>query len=108
MPQFIRFNLFPLHVTVTNSEGEQIFENTATRTFVTDEDVLVYADGAQGPIVAFEDRLEDFTGNASNGWTVLTSEGNTVSISRSSGCGCGSRLKGFNPFPGVPFEGTYT
>lgn len=104
MPQFIRFNLFPIAVDVTDSEGNPVINHTATRAIVTDDEVYIYADDTHGPSVIFNDRLEDFSGTAQNGWTALTSDGNTVNMTRSGGCGCGSRLKGYNPFPGLPFE----
>lgn len=103
MPQYLRFSLFPLSVEVLK-DGNPIQMHLTTRTIVTDEEVYVYTDGANGPETVFVDRLEDFTGNATEGWTVETSDGYTLSIKRTEGCGCGSRLKGFNPFPGAPFE----
>lgn len=104
MPRFLRFNLFPLNVFVLDSEGRETKAHNASRVFVTDDEIISYVDGNSGPEVFFQDRLEDFSGDAVNGWTAQTSDGYTVNITRSTGCGCGSRLKGFNPFPGVPFE----
>jgi hypothetical protein len=104
MPNFIRFNLFPLAVTVNDKDGNPVQAHNAARTIVTDDEVFVYVDGAQGPEVFFTDRLEDFEGNASDGWTVKTSEESSLTMTRSGGCGCGSRLKGYNPFPGIPYE----
>lgn len=104
MPQYLRFNLFPLAVDVNNEQGHLINSYPNTRAIVTDEAVFVYTDGVNGPETSFTDRLEDFSGNATDGWTVNTTDGYTLSIKRSDGCGCGSRLKGYNPFPGVPFE----
>lgn len=104
MPQFIRFNLFPLQTTISDADGNPVKSHNATRTIVTDDEVFVYQDDTNGPSLFFHDRLEDFSGSATEGWTAETTDGYTVSIIRSSGCGCGSRLKGYNPFPGVPFE----
>lgn len=106
MPNFIRFNLFPVSITVNDSEGNPIKAHNAARAFVTDDEVIVYVDDTNGPSVFYNDRLEDFSGDATVGWTVLTSEEHTLHLKRSGGCGCGSRLKGFNPFPGVPYEKT--
>ena len=104
MPQFIRFNLFPLAVDVTDKDGNLVQHHMTTRGIVTDDEVLIYIDDANGPSVFFTDRLEDFSGTAKTGWVAKTTDEYTVTMERSSGCGCGSRLKGFNPFPGLPFE----
>lgn len=103
MPQFIRFNLYPLETHVYDKDGHPLQVNQNTRTVVTDDEVYVYVDDHSGPSIWFTDRLEDFSGDATNGWTVETSD-YTVKMKRSGGCGCGSRLKGYNPFPGLPFE----
>lgn len=103
MPRFLRFNLYPLSTQVFDSDGNPQMANAATRNVVTDDEIYVYTDSSEGPAVWFTGRLDDFSGDATNGWTVETSEGQTVKFTRTTGCGCGSRLKGFNPFPGVPF-----
>lgn len=105
MPRFIRFDLFPATVTVRDSEGTVTLSHGKTRTFVTDDSVIVYVDGTTGvPENIYESRLDDFEGAASKGWVATTSEGDTVEIIRSGSCGCGSRLRGFAPFPGVPYD----
>lgn len=104
MPQFIRFNLFPVSVDVTDKDGNPVLHHNTTRGIVTDDEVLIYVDDANGPSVFFTDRLEAFSGNAQTGWTAETTDEYTVTMLRSNGCGCGSRLKGYNPFPGIPFE----
>ena len=105
MPQFLRFSLFPIHAEVVDGSGEKHYEHYKTRTIVTDDEVFVYIDGPSGQVeVGFTDRLIDFQGNAREGWTATTEDGYTVSLSRVSSCSCGSRLKGYNPFPGVPIQ----
>ena len=105
MANFLRFSLFPLQVTVTNEAGEETFQHYKARGIVTDDEVFVYIDGQNGSVeTAFNDRLVDFTGEAKTGWTATTEDGDTVYFLRSSACSCGSRLKGFNPFPAVPME----
>lgn len=105
MPQFIRFSLFPLQINIADSNGEKVFEHYKSRAIVTDDEVFVYIDGQNGQVeTAFNDRLLEFSGDAKTGWTATTEDGNVVHMMRSSSCSCGSRLKGFNPFPGVPVE----
>ncbi len=105
MPQFLRFSLFPLQINVMDENNEKTFEHYKSRVIVTDDEVFVYIDGQNGQVeTAFNDRLIDFTGDAKTGWTATTEDGATVLMKRSAACSCGSRLKGFNPFPAVPME----
>lgn len=103
MPNFLRFNLHPIEVEIKNGDELKAI-HYESRVVVTDEDVFLYVNGNSGPEIGFTDRLEDFSGNAADGWTVQTSTGLTLNMTRSVGCGCGSSLKGYNPFPGIPFE----
>jgi hypothetical protein len=106
MPQFMRFSLFPLEATVTDANGNVIHEHPKTRVVVTDDEVYVYTDdpaGKEKAVVLFTDRINDFEGNAVEGWTVETVDDYVVTFRRSGGCSCGSRLKGFDPFPGLPW-----
>lgn len=109
MGDFLRLNLVPASVKVY--EGEVIEDQHTdywgtSRTFVTSDAIHVYIDNPQGgtPVEAFTNRLEDFEGNPKIGWTALTVDGQTVTIRRSEGCACGSRLKGFNPLAGLPYQ----
>ena len=105
MAEFIRFSLFPLHVVVTDADGEQTFEHHKSKVVITDDEAYVYIDGQGGQIeIAVQDRLLDFSGTAKTGWVATTEDGLTINIERSASCSCGSRLKGFNPFPGVPLN----
>lgn len=96
MAQYIRIDVFPARVTV--SDG-QLFDKC--RAYVTEDTLYVYVDSASGPTIAYEARLDDFSGSENTGWTALTDTGDTVIIAKTSGCGCGSRLRGFNAFRGV-------
>lgn len=84
--------------------------------------LLIYRDSAQGPSLVYAQaitaytlapppaRLRDMYSGARN--TATLSTGGTVTWYRGSGCGCGSRLKTFDPFrmldastiPDAPFE----
>lgn len=106
MPQFVRFSLFPLEVTVTNSDDEVIHQHYKSRVVVTDDEIYAYIDdptGQEKAVVLYTDRINDAFGNAVEGWTAETVDGDTVTFRRSGGCSCGSRLKGFDPFPGLPW-----
>lgn len=79
------------------------------RIVVTLEEVLIFTDSASGPQLVFAEPLVDYTpppkGRATirnmytpREATLTTESGKTIAFHRSSSCGCGSRLKSFNPF----------
>lgn len=104
-PAYIRLDLVPATVIVTDGDGEEIDRTDKARAIVTDSEVLIYQDGDQGrPAVWREWQLDDFSGDNKIGYTAETSDGETLHISRNSWCVCGSRLRGFRPFPGVPYQ----
>ena len=96
MANFVRLDLFPASATV----GDETY--APARIVVTDDSVHVYVDAPGGPVEAYTARLEDFSGRRTTGYTATIDGGSVVQINRASGCGCGSRLKSFRPFAGVP------
>lgn len=96
MAQFIRLDLFPASVTIGDKQYLR------SRAIVTDDSVHIYIDSPTGPEEIYSARLDDYSGNAGVGYTAETSTGDTVLMQYQAGCGCGSRLRGFRPFPGVP------
>lgn len=96
MPEFIRLDLFPATVVV----GDTVY--SPSRAIVADESVHIYMDSAQGPVEVYTARLDDFSGSRTTGYVVIAADETLVSIGRANGCGCGSRLRGYRPFPGVP------
>lgn len=101
MPQFLRLDLFPAKVKVVSSDS--VMTLATTRVVVTNDEAFVYADGASGVEERYSGRLEDFSGDVKQGWVVVLHDGTTLNVTRSGGCGCGSRLRGFRAFPGVPY-----
>lgn len=97
MAAFVRIDMFPATVTVNGTESF-----APARTYVTDDSVLVYMDASNGPELVYSDRLADFEGRRTIGYTATTDSGDVVSINRASGCGCGSRLRGYDAFAGIP------
>ena len=97
MASFVRLDLFPASATLDTGE---IY--TPARVIVTDDAVHVYMDASGGPAEVYTARLDDFSGRRTTGYTAVSDGGVVVTIARASGCGCGSRLKGFRPFAGVP------
>lgn len=98
---FIRLDLFPAEIS-TLVDDEYILIDNQSRVIVTNDSFYVFVEGEEGPMIATEQYLSDFTGKNVTGYTVTTEE-STYFIKRAGHCGCGSRLRGFFPFPGVPF-----
>lgn len=101
-PAYIRLDLFPAIV-----RGDQ-FENGVidrTRVIVTDAFVYIFQDTQDGPAVVYSAELVGISGRATIGYTAELEEEPTILIRRSNGCGCGSRLPGIRPFPGIGHVG---
>lgn len=96
MAAYLRLDVFPGTAVVN-----QTTVYTPARVIVTDDSVYVYMDSENGPTSVYSARLADYVGDRQSG-EATSDEGDTVIISRASHCGCGSRLRGFHPFAGVP------
>ena len=103
MTDVIRLDLFPATVVEHAPGDETPTTRDKCRVFVTNDAVYVYQDAYGGPQVVIEGPLYDFSGNNKVGWSAQIDDGPLLDISRSRGCGCGSLLRGINPFPGVPY-----
>jgi len=97
VPSFVRLDLFPASATL---DSGKIY--VPSRVIVTDDSLYVYMDAPGGPAEVYSARMDDFSGRRTTGYTVVTDEGVSVALARAGGCGCGSRLRGFRPFAGVP------
>lgn len=101
---YVRLDLFPAILSGENLPGASaggILDSR--RIIVTDTKVLVLSDSSTGPELSHEWNLVDISGRATVGWTVETEEF-TFNVRRSTGCGCGSRLRGIRPYPGVAYQ----
>lgn len=101
-PKYIRLDLFPAKV-----EG---IEQTA-RVIVTDAHFYFFVDAPGGgtPVAEVSGALYDIEGRNTIGY-ILVEDGDpdvTWNFRRATGCGCGSRLRGFRPFPGVPINSAF-
>ena len=102
-PTYIRLDLFPANVSVTTDGHTTLFTDRA-RVIITNRDFYVFMDSPSGPACMIAGVIFDASGDNRAGYTVETDDGTVYSVSRSSNCGCGSRLRGFVPFPGVPYQ----
>ena len=102
--QFIRLDLFPAFLqgdTLPDTLPGGVIDGK--RVIITDTYVLVFSDGPTGPYLQHTWALNDISGRHTTGWEVTTEE-HTFRVNRSTGCGCGSRLRGFFPYPGLPYQ----
>ncbi len=71
-----------------------------TRVIITDEQIVVAKDSPSGPQIVFQERYETFipSEKAIEDSFVVTSSGKMLAFKKDTGCGCGSRLRGWNPY----------
>lgn len=122
----IRADVFPAVLTVSPPDAPAPADSTSlhptqrrldkVRVVVTLDAVYVFQDHHQGPQLIFSERLSSYTpppppsraGRAlpnsrtpPRQATLQTDSGKTLAFYRDGHCGCGSRLKGFNPFDSI-------
>lgn len=95
----VKRDIFPAVVTFTS--GESSHELTITRVVETADSVIVVQDAGSGPIIVFQERLYGpSTWNGTEG-QITTASGTTLSYYKDSACGCGSRLRSWNPYRNI-------
>jgi len=102
----VRADVFPAHVTLTQGDDVQVMEKV--RLIVTQDTVFIYKDSSTGPTLAYQERLQSYDpgvpvhrrtrSNPMRLASVTTDSGTNISFGRMGSCGCGSRLKAFDPF----------
>lgn len=71
-----------------------------TRVLVTETHILVAKDSNSGPQIVFRETYETFipSKEVTKDSFVVTSSGKMLAFKKDTGCGCGSRLRGWNPY----------
>lgn len=67
------------------------------RALVARGNLLIAVDSPEGPQLIFRELTESISGDRKL-TQVLTSSGKIVAISKDNNCGCGSRLRAWNPY----------
>lgn len=95
---YIRLDLFPADISGIDTEVSD------KKVLVTDQHLLVIVQEPSGPSILIKEPLDEYFGRKKGEahWSLTTESGTLVGITRASGCACGSRLRGINPYPGVP------
>lgn len=99
MPSYLRLDLFP--ATVIAPDGTKY---DPCRAVVTDTELYVFVDSNPRPVKAFSEHIYDFQSTSRTRFivTIDDDEQSEYIVSRRAGCGCGNKLRGFRPFPGIP------
>lgn len=107
----ILFDLFPAHLSIAPPDTCALDEYRSfppvkgayyvdkTRVIVTPGYVMVARDGDAGPTIIFREAYTLFDKNEkSKDSFIVTESGKMLAFKRDTNCGCGSRLRGWNPF----------
>ena len=93
---------FTEDVTTLSSEPPTKNSNylDVTRVIITDEHILVAKDSPEGAQIVFRETYETFipSQKSDEDSYVVTSSGKMLAFKKDRGCGCGSRLRGWNPY----------
>jgi hypothetical protein len=71
-----------------------------TRVILTQDVIVVAKDGQTGPQIIFQERYEtaDISKDSSKDTRVTTVSGKMLVFKKDNACGCGSKLRGWNPY----------
>jgi hypothetical protein len=71
-----------------------------TRVILTDKVIMVAKDSQEGPQIVFQERYSevDVSKDPSKDTRVTTESGKMLVFKKDTACGCGSRLRGWNPY----------
>lgn len=97
--KYIIIDLFPAEVEIDGtSHGD------ANKIVVTDNRVYMIQDAPYGPFIAFQEGTDyaSFDRLSIKEYTVKTETGKVITFRRAEHCACGSRLRGVQPFIGIP------
>lgn len=111
-------DIFPAHVQVAppnvftdvhtlNSYPHQegAFYVGTTRVILMDVEadkvVLVAQDSPQGAQIVFKEKIDTFIDQIDGTYRLITVSGKALAFSKDTNCGCGSRLRSWNPYKTV-------
>ena len=111
----IRGDVFPAYASVTPADADIAiadirssppsagsFQISIARVVVTPERIIIARDGATGPTVVFSEAIDPLTyfknPDSRGDSYVQTLSGKKIAFKKDSACGCGSRLRSWNPY----------
>ncbi len=71
-----------------------------TRIILTENQIFIAKDSPEGPKIVFQETYDQavIAAKAADDSRVVTSSGKMLAFKKDTGCGCGSRLRGWNPY----------
>jgi hypothetical protein len=109
----IVLDVFPAHLAVvasgifedvydlkSNPPTEEAFYRATTRVVVTDEAIIVAQDSPNGAQIIFQERYQTLlpAADKKSDFRVITESGKMLAFQKDTNCGCGSRLRSWNPY----------
>jgi hypothetical protein len=67
-----------------------------TRVIITEEAIIIAQDSPEGAKIVFQEPYIDYIPGET--YRVITKSGKMVAFKKDTNCGCGSRLRGWNPY----------
>lgn len=96
----ITFDELSSTTVTTRVDGSRMVD--AVRVVISDDTVMIAADSSNGPMLIFREKYSSENlqlDKARKGITRLTTDsGKMLVLQRDENCGCGSRLRGWNPY----------
>ena len=104
---------FPCHLaaapagTYEDVEELRSFEPTpgstymeTTRIIMTESTIFVAKDGPEGPQIVFREKYDQaiIADKVTDDSRIVTASGKMIAFKKDTGCGCGSRLRGWNAY----------
>lgn len=70
------------------------------RVIITPERIIIANDSNEGPVIVFSEEYSEFnkSGEKNQDSHVITKTGKMLAYRKNSACGCGSRLRAWNPY----------
>lgn len=109
----IIYDVFPAHFVIaapsvytdvqsmsSSPPSQDAYYLQTTRVIVTDTNIVVAQDSPQGPQIMFNEPYDSFvkSGRQNLDSYAVTTSGKTIAFKKDTNCGCGSSLRGWNPY----------
>ena len=109
----ILYDVFPAHFVIaapsvytdvqsmsSSPPSAEAYYLQTTRVIITDTNIVVAQDAPGGPQIMFNEPYDSFvrSGKVSLDSYVVTTSGKTIAFKKDTNCGCGSSLRGWNPY----------
>lgn len=95
----VKRDVFPAVVKFVS--GNSTHELTICRVVQTNDSVIVVQDSGSGPITVFEGTIIGTASWNGTDGSIDTTVGTRVEYTKDSACGCGSRLRSWNPYRNI-------